>query len=319
VLDVRKKGSRNLLGTYARSSSSVFFVQAGTPIFPYDYPDCPAYSRALQAAHKKALDEYAKTPRSKRPREPPCLPDWNLLCGSGADAAPRDDPMGDATLEATAVRPYFVARDKGILGKAAGSLPAEKANLEPSKTRKESGPSNVKQGLRSGRLVWVAVGSGPVAGPAVGGVPRGLAGTSCGLVETLLKMPRKGVPEEGAQILMPKDEDFEAWCKSRTWQGVALLAQERGGKGEGHGRGSNEGDALEKRQVMGYVTSPSPPSGSAQNRAFALCRASAVSRLRARQYSEKAGSGGGPVFVLIHNVGSNMGRPGLLDLRLEHT
>lgn len=166
---------------------------------------------------------------------------------------------------------------------------------------------SVREGLRSGRLAWKAIDGPQRAASPNESVPRDTSDMPCPLVEAPLKMPRKGVPEEDAQILMPTDEDFQAWCKKRLWQGVELSVGKDGKQISG-----------EERHVIGYVTSPCPPSGSAQSRAFAVVNAAAVSRLRARQFSEKAGNGGEAVFVLVYNMGSNMARPGLLKVTVEN-
>lgn len=284
--------------------SPFFLGQAGLPVFPDDYPDCPAYASTVRTRHQKLLDEYAKKPPAKRPREPPSLPDWDLVCSTKAKEPSADERMAEEAPEKRARTPYFVARDGATLTAATG---AARVTTESEKDRgwKATG---VRQGLMAGKLTWKAVGSAPGIGALPGEPARG----ACCLVQALLKMPRKGVPEEGAEILIPTESDFAAWCKSRAWQGVEL-PQERG---RGRESGFAQGGATTTRPLMGYVTSPSPPSGSAQSRAFVLCQVFSFQRLKARQYSDRAASGDTHVFVLVHNLGSNMGRPGLLSLRL---
>ncbi|GAQ78751.1 hypothetical protein KFL_000180340 [Klebsormidium nitens] len=280
-------------------------TEAGTPVFPDDYPDCPAYARTWRLRHQKLLDEYAKKPPAKRPAEPPPLPNWDSVCSTGAREPPSDQSMGGQAPEASARTSYFVARDRATLATATG-VARENVASDRDRGRRTKG---VRQGLKAGKLTWKAVGSVP----EIGALPREPAGGACCLVEALLKMPRKGVPEEGAEILVPTQDDFDAWCKSRTWQGVELPRE----RGRGRGNELAQAGPNQSRPVMGYVISPSPPSGSAQSRAFVVCQASTFQRLRARQYSERAAGGDAHVFVLVHNCGSNMGRPGLLSLKLD--
>ncbi|EPS74124.1 hypothetical protein M569_00635, partial [Genlisea aurea] len=51
--------------------------ELGLPMFPWDFPDCPAYSRFMEMEAAASSQKTSRIPPSRRPPEVPVPPPWN--------------------------------------------------------------------------------------------------------------------------------------------------------------------------------------------------------------------------------------------------
>ena len=152
-------------------------AQTGVPLFPYDFPDCPAHHRHQKEEERLNLIEYDKKPKAKRSPMPPLAPTWEDII-SPQQTQSRGE-LSDQVLQGAI--PSVVRTDR----RGGGS------------------PGSVRRQLWEGKVQWQAVQQ--IEGRAIGKEEA--------MVAVTVVMPRKGSAEEGALICAATREDFKAWCK----------------------------------------------------------------------------------------------------------
>ena len=154
-----------------------YVAQAGVPLFPYDFPSCPAHHRHCKEEERLNLVEYEKKPKAKRSPAPPLAPTWEDVLSpqqqqSGGELPDQVLPGGIPSLVKT----------DGWGGRARG---------------------NVRCQLWEGKVRWQAVQE----------MEGGAVGKGEEVVAVSVVMPRKGSAEEGGLICAATREDFDAWCR----------------------------------------------------------------------------------------------------------
>ncbi|CAM6068770.1 unnamed protein product [Sphagnum tenellum] len=311
-------------------------TDAGLPSFPYDFPDCFAYSQFMARQAAELQEQCSKRPLpNKRGPSSPSPPFWRFSVGPGSGISSQETEelavnMGDHLTEdllanggKTRIEPrnstrfesrlsaaeniegplMFVARTITTLMNTLRDNNLHHLPILPDETR----PGNFNS-LETGRVAWHQA------------VHDGAQESTKGcLVRVLIRAPRKGNFDAGAIIYMPIPADEESYlCSLQESDGLNVCAGplETGTKLSQVEQGKVHHQPCNVRSPIGIVTS-SVPRGSASTSSVGICEVGGLGMLRARQFLDEKWTGQSEIFLLVRNTTSSMYRPALAGIVLE--
>ncbi|CAM6043705.1 unnamed protein product [Sphagnum compactum] len=329
-------------------------TDAGLPSFPYDFPDCFAYSQFMARQAAELQEQCSKRPLpNKRGPSSPSPAFWRFSVGPGSGISSQETEelavnMGDHLTEdllanggKTRNEPrnstgfesrlsaaeniegplMFVARTITTLMNTLRDNNLHHLPILPDETR----PGNFNI-LETGRVAWHQA--------MHDGAQESTKGC---LVRVLIRAPRKGNFDAGAIIYMPIPADEESYLASQQAWGKRKIAAkqasthtlqesdglnvcagplETGTKLSQVEQGKVHRQPCNVRSPIGIVTS-SVPRGSASTSSVAICEVGGLGMLRARQFLDEKWKGQSEIFLLARNTTSSMYRPALASIVLE--
>eukprot|EP00850_Spirogloea_muscicola_P020737 SM000225S07016 [mRNA] locus=s225:40861:44235:- [translate_table: standard] len=302
-------------------------TDAGRLLFPYDHPDCPAYTATAMAWAAECAAAYEQTPKSKRLALPPRPPDWpGLCCGGGPLHMACTPEAYDALLQPLAAKDLAAPSAGSLLVPVLVRLPRRGAAVEGAELAAPTAAD------LSAWQRWSPRWQGAVAAEAPARQPA--SPTKAQRKRRALKTAKvvaRPMPLPSTEHPTPVDMPAAAEASGRELA-VADAADSS--------VVASTMDMLEPavRPVVGYVTSAAP-RGSPAGDSVAHCEVQALQRMLHAQINgagECAGLGplqsaaaapsetglrgaddllcGRSIMVLVRKTGSPMYRPALLTV-----
>ncbi|XP_077218174.1 ribonuclease Ps isoform X2 [Tasmannia lanceolata] len=314
----------------------------GVPLFPFDFPDCKAYS-SLMAAEAAASNQIAELrPLAMRPLRVPIPPPWDcarcFVEEESTTTSMGDIKMLDAQINSAEIArgtlsvnsdrgnydsasleqkdgstfQGFVARTSCIISKHLSTVHGDHLLLFPNTSMGEKGFYEM---MKKGRICWLPKRENQIQPDQ----------RPC-FLRVLLHAYKEGVFEEGAVVCAPFLSDVLLW-KSRSEEeqdGLQIpqsllksyFIQQQSGKWELQIPGDPLIRQQSHRRPIGFVTTGFV-RGSTKPVATALCEVTSLAQLRKEQWSEMQEKGRREIFVLVRNLKSTAYRLGLATIVVE--
>lgn len=308
----------------------------GMPSFPYDFPDCKAYSSFMAAEAILSDQELDHQPLAMRPVRIPIPPPWDSVRATILEGSVRGgyDQLLDIETHSTGMAfsrslvssdlgdhdGTLIAKDsfQGLIARTSNDLSGylnetccRKLLLFPNSTT--MGKNCFSKLMDEGRLGWAP--KRDILVP----VDRKLC-----FLRVLLHAYKEGVFEEGAVICAPILTDLPLWTDRSEEEDQPHIPQHLiesyfTQQQSGMWKLQVPEDPANKqsfRWPIGFVTSGFV-RGSTKPAAEAFCDATLLAQLRAEQWREMQEKGRPDVFVLVRNLRSAAYRVALATIVLE--